>query len=140
MRDMQALEPLVGEWTAEAVMPGGGDGVGGSMTVEWLEGGGYLIQRSAMEDPVFPRTVAVIGPDSSGEKIVQHYFDSRGVARVYDISLEDGVLRLWRDDDWAQRYVGRFSDDGSAIEGVWERCDDGETWAHDFALTFRRKP
>ncbi len=140
MRDMQALEPLVGEWTAEAVMPGGGDGVRGSMTVEWLEGGGYLIQRSAMEDPVFPRTVAVIGPDSSGEKIVQHYFDSRGVARVYDISLEDGVLRLWRDDDWAQRYVGRFSDDGSTIEGAWERCDDGETWAHDFALTYRRKP
>ena len=47
--------------------------------------------------------------------------------------------RLWRDDDWAQRYTGRFSDDGSAIEGAWERCDDGETWAHDFALTFRRK-
>jgi hypothetical protein len=39
----------------------------------------------------------------------------------------------------AQRFVGRFSDDGSAIEGAWERCDDGETWAHDFALTYRRK-
>ena len=44
------------------------------------------------------------------------------------MSFEDGVLRLWRDDDnWAQRYTGHFSDDGSAIEGAWERCDrDGE--------------
>ena len=30
--------------------PGIGE-VHGAMTVEWLEGGGYLIQRSAMEDP-----------------------------------------------------------------------------------------
>ena len=39
--------------------------------------------------------------------------------------------------DWAQRYTGRFSDDGSAIEGAWERAEpDGETWEHDFALTY----
>ena len=63
----------------------------------------------------------MIGPTGGG-RIVQHYFDSRGVARVYDISLEDGVLTLSRDDeDMAQRFTGRFSDDGSAIEGAWER-------------------
>ena len=51
---MEALEPLVGEWTAEAVMPGGDGDARGSMTVEWLEGGGYLIQRSVMEDRGLP--------------------------------------------------------------------------------------
>ena len=25
------------------------------------------------------------------------YFDSRGVRRIYGVSLEDGVLRMWRD-------------------------------------------
>jgi len=140
MTDMDALEALVGEWTAEAAPPGSDELVRGEMTVEWLDGGGYLVQRTTMENPVFPRTVAVIGPDRSGEKIVQHYFDSRGVARVYDIALEGGVLRLSRDDeDFAQRFVGRFSDDGSAIEGAWERSDHGGAWVHDFDLTYRRR-
>jgi len=140
MTDMESLEPLVGEWTAEAVVPGSDEVQRGDMSVAWLEGGGYLIQRSRMEDPIFPRGVTVIGPDRSGEKIVQHYFDSRGVARIYDISLEGGVLRLSRDDpDFAQRFTGRFSDDGGAIEGAWEICEDGATWRHDFALTYRRK-
>jgi hypothetical protein len=34
------------------------------------------------------------------------YFDSRGVRRTYGIALEDGVLRMWRDDpDFAQRFA-----------------------------------
>lgn len=92
-----------------------------------------------MDDPVFPPGVMVIGPDRAGERIVQHYFDSRGVARVYDISLEDGVLRLSRDDeDFAQRFSGRLSADGTTIVGAWEMCDDGATWRHDFDLSFRK--
>ena len=140
MTDMEGLEPLVGEWTTEVVMPGSDEVLPGEMSVEWLDGGGYLVQRWAMEDPRFPRGITVIGPDRSGELIVQHYFDSRGVARVYEISLENGVLRLSRDDeDFAQRFTGRFSDDGSAIEGAWERTEDDGTWVHDFDLTYRRK-
>ena len=140
MTDMEGLEPLVGEWTTEVVMPGSDEVLPGQMSVERLEGGGYLIQRWTMEDPRFPRGITVIGPDRSGELIVQHYFDSRGVARVYEISLENGVLRLSRDDeDFAQRYTGRFSDDGSAIEGAWERTEEDGTWVHDFDITFRRR-
>ena len=139
MTDLAALEVLVGEWTAEAVDPGSGEPIRGTMIVEWLEGGGYLVQRTTLENPVFPRTLAMIGPDRAG-RIVQHYFDSRGVARIYDISLEDGVLTLSRDDeDMAQRFTGRFSDDGSAIEGAWERTGDDRAWIHDFDLTYRRK-
>jgi len=140
MTDMDALEALVGDWTTEVVLPGGGGVVRGEMTVEWMDGGGYLVQRWAMEDPAFPRGIAAIGPDRSGERIVQHYFDSRGVARVYDIALEHGVLRLSRDDeDFAQRYTGTFSDDGSAIEGAWERTEPDGSWVHDFELTYRRR-
>jgi len=140
MIDLQAFEPLLGEWTTEVVMPGSESVVRGEMSVEWLDGGGYLIQRSAMEDPVFPRGISVIGPDGTGEKVVQHYFDSRGVARIYDISLEDGVLRIWRDDPaFPQRFTGSFSDDGSAIEGAYERTEPDGTWMHDFAVTYRRK-
>ena len=140
MTDLEVLEALVGEWTIEVVMPGSDDVLPGAMSVEWLDGGGYLVQRTTMEDPRFPRTIAAIGPDRSGEMIVQHYFDSRGVARIYEISLDNATLRLSRDDeDFAQRYTGRFSDDGSAIEGAWERTEEDGTWVHDFDLTYRRK-
>ena len=139
---MQELEPLVGEWATEVRMPpggGSGDRVRGRTTFEWLEGGGYLIQRAVMDDPAFPRGVMVIGPAVGRGRIVQHYFDSRGVARVYDISLEDGVLSLSRDDeDFAQRYTGQISADGATIEGAWEICEHGATWRHDFDLTYRR--
>ena len=81
----------------------------------------------------------VIGPDSSGERIVQHYFDSRGVARVYGMSLEDGILRLWREGaDFWQRYEGRFSPDGNTVTGAWEKSDDGSKWEHDFDLAYER--
>jgi hypothetical protein len=137
---IQDLEPLVGAWTTEVRLPpGGGEPVRGGTTFEWLEGGGYLVQRTVMDDPIFPRGVMVIGPAAGGDRIVQHYFDSRGVARIYDIRLTDGVLTLWRDDDdFAQRYTGRISADGRTIEGAWEICDDGETWRHDFDLTYTK--
>ena len=48
MTDLEALEVLVGEWTAEAVDPGSGEPIRGTMTVEWLEGGGYLVQRTTL--------------------------------------------------------------------------------------------
>ena len=139
MKTVEALEPFVGEWETEVRLPGRDEVVRGRTTFEWLEGGGYLIQRAAMDDPVFPRGVMVLGPDAGGERVVQHYFDSRGVARVYDVSFEDGVLRLWRDGpDFAQRYHGRLSADGMTIEGAWEICEDGQTWRHDFDLTYNK--
>lgn len=137
---IEELRPLVGEWATEVVFPGHDGPIAGRTTFERLEGGGYLIQRATMEDPRFPRGVMVIGPAAGGGRIVQHYFDSRGVARVYEISLEDGVLRLWRDDpaDFSQRYTGALSAAGATIRGAWEICEDGETWAHDFDLTYTK--
>jgi hypothetical protein len=68
-------------------------------------------------------------------------FDSRGIARVYAMSLEDGVWSLWRETpdfsplDFAQRYTATFSDDGMTIVGRWEIAHDGAAWEHDFDLT-----
>jgi 2-polyprenyl-6-methoxyphenol hydroxylase-like FAD-dependent oxidoreductase len=38
--------------------------------------------------------------------------------------------------DFAQRYTGTFSADGTTIAGAWEICHDGTTWEHDFNLTY----
>ncbi len=135
---LEDLEPLVGDWTTTATLPGADAPVSGHTSFAWLDRGGYLIQHAMMEDPVFPTGVMVIGPDAEG-RIVQHYFDSRGVARVYGMSLEAGILRLWREGaDFWQRYEGRFSPDGNTVTGAWEKSDDGSKWEHDFDLAYER--
>ena len=141
---LEALEPLVGEWTIVAAfkdMPHAE--VGGLVTFEWLSGKTFLIQRWEGPVPEAPDGIAIIGADSgSGGNYLQHYFDSRGVARVYKMSVEGGVWRLWRDEpdlsplDFQQRFTGTFGDDGKTIAGRWEINRDGKTWEHDFDLIY----
>ena len=139
MLQLQTLEPLVGEWATEANFADRDDVYRGTTTFAWFQNASYLIQHAAMDDPIFHKGIMLFGPAVGGGRVVQHYFDSRGIARIYDVSFEDGVLRLWRDDpDFAQRFSGRFSDDGNAIEGAWEICQPGESWKHDFAFSYTR--
>jgi hypothetical protein len=148
---LDALEPFVGEWGMVAVfkdMPptdAGADG-GARVSFEWMPGKRFLVERWTVPVPEAPDGIALIGADPEREGgYLQHYFDSRGVARVYKMSFEGGVWKLWRDEpdfsplDFRQRYSGIFSDGGQAIDGAWEICHDGETWEHDFDLSYRRK-
>ncbi|MCC6178458.1 MAG: hypothetical protein IT305_24395 [Chloroflexi bacterium] len=86
-----------------------------------------------------PGGIAIIGTNASGDGYAQHYFDSRSVARVYEMDVKDGVWSLWREgSDFSQRFRGTFSDDGRTITADWERSDDGSTWQHDFQMTYRK--
>lgn len=142
---MEALEPLVGEWSIEAKfdnMPPGGEP--GRVTFEWMPGKEFLVQRWEVPQPEAPDGIAIIGPDRDGEGYLQHYFDSRGVARVYGMRFADQTWTLERNSadfsplDFLQRYIGRFSEGGAKIEGAWEICHDGSTWQHDFDLIYTR--
>jgi len=132
------LEPLLGEWEVEGTHP-----IDPAMTVrgrtsfEWLDGQQFLVQRWTVDHPDFPDGIAILGEGESG--LAQHYFDSRGVARVYAMSLAGGVWELSRDHPgWSQRFLGKLSDDGRTIAGRWERCTDGSTWELDFRLTYTK--
>jgi hypothetical protein len=141
---LETLKPLVGEWrlvaTFKDMLPAD---IGARATFEWLPGERFLLQRWEIPLPEAPDGIAIIGPDPEREgNYLQHYFDTRGVARVYKMSFEDGVWKLWRDEadfsrlDFSQRYTGTFSDDGKTIAGAWEICHDGKTWEHDFDLSY----
>jgi hypothetical protein len=86
---LERLEVLVGEW--ETNVPG--VEAKGRTTFEWLEGGGFLIERSTVDRPEFPNGICVIGATGPDGRLQQHYFDSRGVARVYDMTLARGPTR-----------------------------------------------
>jgi hypothetical protein len=126
------LDVLVGEWDTEIPLPD--ETIRGHATVERL--GAFLVQRSTVEHPDFPDSISVIDP--GGGKM--HYFDTRGVARIFESHMDDGTWTLSRaDPDFDQRFIGEVSEDGQTIDGRWERsADAGSAMEHDFDLTFRR--
>jgi len=79
-----------------------------------------------------------------GQAYTQHYFDSRGVGRVYAMSFSEGVWTLLQEApdftalDFSQRFTGTFSDDGKTIAGRWESRTDSSSWGHDFDLTYTK--
>lgn len=138
---LERLAPLVGEWSTETSM---GPGVFGRSTFEWALGGQYLLQRSEVPDvPQAPDGLMIVAVEPDGS-LVQHYYDSRGVTRLYAMTFEDGTWTLLRDRpdfsplDFAQRFVGRLSPDGDTIDGRWELAEDGTNWRVDFELVYRR--
>jgi hypothetical protein len=144
---LEALEPLVGEWS---ILASFGDepppDMAARATFEWLPGKRFLVERWEVPVPEAPDGIAIIGADPDSESnYLQHYFDSRGIARVYKMSFADGVWKLWRDEPdfspltFSQRYTGSFGDEGRTIAGACEIRHDGKTWEHDFDLTYRRK-
>ena len=83
---------LVGAWTSEATHPAvPGTVVLGTAGVEWLEGERLLIWRARVDHPDFPDSLSVLG-DTDG--LCWHYFDSRGVHRLFELSATMGGRSL----------------------------------------------
>ena len=143
---LERLDALVGEWATEATFEAGFFGPGspavsggGRTTFEWFDGRYFLIQRARGEDPSVPAGIMVIGAGEEPGAFDQHYFDSRGVHRVYRMTQDDGTWTLWRAAPaFHQRYTGTFSEDGTRITGAWEKSEDGSAWEHDFDLSYRK--
>ncbi len=136
-----ALEPfdaLIGTWATEATHPLFDAVVAGSVTFAWLEGCHFLVQRSHNNHEAFPDAISVIGAPEAGDGLLMEYFDSRGVRRTYGVSLNDGVLRIWRDDPtFAQRFSATLGHD--RLEGLWQLARTPGDWQDDLKVTYRRR-
>jgi hypothetical protein len=137
--ELKLLDRLVGEWTSVATHPASpGLVVAGRATGAWLEGERFLLLRSQSDHPDFPDALWVLGETDEGS--VSHYFDSRGVHRIYQLGFEGGVWRLWRDEPgFNQRFAGTFEDGGNRVVGAWESSPDGSDWERDLEITFVRR-
>jgi hypothetical protein len=111
-------------------------------TFEWMEGGHFLIWNWGPARPdfpggLFPAAHWIIGYDDSTEKYTVHYFDSRGVARILEMSLDGNVWKLWRSwPGFSQRFEGTIRD--NVVTGYWEKSTDGKNWELDFEMVFSR--
>jgi hypothetical protein len=154
---LRSLERIVGAWTTEATHPAiPGVVVHGTVIAEWLEGERFLIHRARTDHPDFPDSISIIGftehdrvhgatgavpADDGGEQLRMHYFDSRGVSRVFEVGIDDAAWRFWRDaPGFSQRFTGTWSDGGDTIVGLSELNRDGSEWNDDLAITYRRVP
>ena len=151
----QALARLgvfVGEWIVEASFPGGrpapsgarGEGPRARSRFEWALDGQFLLQRTEVPVPEVPDSLTIVSADPQTGAYTQHYYDSRGVVRLYAMTFADGVWTLTRESpdfsplDFQQRFTGTFSQDGNIISGAWNKRLNGADWQHDFDLTYRR--
>jgi hypothetical protein len=68
-----------------------------------------------------------------------HYFDSRGIFRVYELNVDAEAWRLWRNaPGFSQRFTGSFADSGDTIAGRWQLCEDDVNWNDDLQIVYRR--
>jgi hypothetical protein len=146
---MKQFDPLVGEWHGEGEMP-----IDPPMKISVeakISRLGKFIVFSTLAKPVeVPDSVSIIGGAPEGEPQPMHYFDSRGVKRLFMMAVEGSTLKIWRapGEDWNgpdgpgfnQRFSGEISPDGKKITGRWERGmgDAGDRWEIDFPINYVR--
>ena len=136
---LKRLEILVGTWEIKVIHPEIPGTIQGWATYEWFPGGKFLLERTGMNNPVFPAGLMMIGYDEATGDYMQHYFDSRGVMRDYHLSLQDKILTIWRDNPgFSQRFTGKISEDGNTITIRLEKSRDNTNWEHDFDEIFER--
>lgn len=136
------LRDLVGEWDLASDLPGG-EGLRGRVAFEPM--GEVLVQRATAPAPEVPDSYGLIVTSDDGRH-VQHYFDSRGVARLYEMTFDGRTWTLERTKpdfsplDFCQRFTATVSDDGTTMTGEWQTSPDGQQWQRDFGLTYTRRP
>ena len=148
-RDLQSLgKRLVGGWATEATHPGlPGTVIDGSTEIEWLEGERFLIYRTRYDHPDIPDGISIIG-DTDG--LHMHYFDTRGVHRIYDVKVTDDGWEIAMDRDspassfaspderFSQRMKFTFEDDDRTMTGEGNLSHDDVNWEEDLQITYRR--
>lgn len=114
--------------------------VHGSSTFEWLAEDALLIWHFDWEQPGPPSALSVIGRDDSADACCVLYTDQRGVGRMYQMELEDGVWKMWRESTaFSQRMTGTFSDDGRTIRVHGQLSRDGSNWQQDLDITYSKQ-
>lgn len=141
-RSLQQFAVLLGEWTMVGTHPQLPAAVQGQSSFHWLRDGALLAWQFAWEPGHgIPSAFSIIGHDDEVEPCSQLYTDERGVARIYQMSLADGVWTSWRDSPgFSQRMTGTISADGTSITCHGELSQDGAHWEPDLDVQFTKQP
>ena len=128
-----SMERLLGSWELTMHHSQLSEPVLGRQRYELVLGDAFVELHWEYDHPDFPDAVAIF------DEHRYHYFDVRGVVRVFDFELEDsGWTMTWIDPGFSQRSTATFRGD-DAIDIYGERSTDGgQTWQHDFTMLLTR--
>jgi hypothetical protein len=140
---LKPLEILAGNWDVEmsnaSFLPDPSASVHGKISFEWVEDGAYLVMRQGNRDIDSAFATWTISRDESAKEYVMLYYDDRNVSRMYRMSFDEDVWKIWRESPgFSQRFQGIISKDGKTIRASWEKSSDGKNWEHDFDMTYTR--
>ena len=102
----------------------------GRAVFEWTLDKAFLTQRTEAPDPA-PDSLAIVTVDPRNGAYTQHYFDSRGVVRLYGMTLIRNIWTLTRDSpdfsplDFHQRFID-LNMSGSLRQRVRRRSATGD--------------
>jgi hypothetical protein len=147
---VESFERLLGEWHGDGTfeIDGAPRELSQVMTIERL--GAWLVLRTVSEPAEVPDSIAIIGGAPDSEQQPMHYFDVRGVKRLFMMQLEGSTWTISRapGEDWNgpdgpgfnQRYIAEIAADGRTITGRWERGmgERGDQWETDVPIDYRR--
>jgi len=143
-KPLDALQPFIGEWTVEGkhvAFPN--TVIHGRSVFEWWGDRVFLMHKSTFDHPDFPDSISVIGATQPNGGLAQHYFDSRGVHRLFAMTFDRGVWTFDRKatsaTDFDQRAHATFSADGNTMTSDSElRDSDTHEMIHDFSVIYTR--
>jgi hypothetical protein len=107
--------------------------VTGRQRYERVLDGAFVLQHWTYYHPDFPDAMALLSDDR------YHYFDVRGITRVFELEVDDAGWSMIRlDEDFSQRSTARFRGP-DVMESTGEMShDNGVTWQPDFTMTYQR--
>src|SRR5207302_10350693 len=120
---MKQFQPLIGEWHGEGEVPMERP-MKISMEAKIEHLGEFIVISSVGEPAEVPDSISIIGGAPPGEPQPMHYFDSRGVKRLFMMALEGSTWKIWRapGEDWNgpngpgfhQRFICEIVSDGKS--------------------------
>jgi len=139
---------LVGERTTEATHPAlPGVLITGSSRFEWLDGEQFLILRSHFDHPDIPDALSILGEIDG---LSMHYFDARGVSRLYALTAAGDAWSILmdqrapgrsfakRDAPFSQRVTYTLGPEDETMVGEGALSHDDVRWDDDLQIEFRR--
>lgn len=135
---LKAFEALIGEWQTIGSHPYlKGAELHGRATFAWIEGGAFVMLRTEIDHPDVPDGIEIFGSDDKAGTYYMLHFDERGTSRKYDVSITDGQLKWWREDEeFSQRFTMDIHQD--TLDSYGEMSREGGAWEKDLSLTCTR--
>ena len=128
-----SLDRLLGTWNVtmqHVAMP---EAVPGRHVYQRVLQDAFVMLQASFDHPDVPDATALLS------EAALHYFDVRGVTRVFDLEITDeGWTMIRRDSDFWQRSSATFRGPDE-MQGSGQNSDDcGATWQHDFLMSYAR--